>query len=326
MQQTRVLQYLSRMALSALLALPALQALAQAYPAKPIHLIVASAPAGGSDMLGRIVAQGLSEAWQRPVVIDNRVGGGGVVATEMAAKSSPDGYTLLLQSFGIAYVGALRKNLPFDVTRDIAPLVLIASQPSMLVVHNAVPVNSVAELIQLAKSKPRQLNYGTSGAGGASHLGTELFSSAAQIQLVPVNYKGTGPAITALVAGEVHMALVGISTALAHARAKRLKALGVTSTARSALVPDVPTISETLPGFEFDVWYGIFGPPSIPRQIRLKINTAVNGVLQRPAVRERIAAVGADPVGGSEEKFVKFFRAEVAKWHKVIQNAGIRAD
>lgn len=315
-----------RLALSALLAVPASHAIGETYPDKPVRLIIASAPGGGSDLLGRIVAQGLAEAWQRPAVVDNRVGVGGAVATELAAKAAPDGYTLLVQSFSIAYLGELRRNLPFDVTRDIAPIVLIGGQPSLLAVHSAVPVNSVAELIQLAKMKPRQLNYGTSGAGGASHLGTELFSSVAQIQLVPVNYKGTGFAMTALVSGEVHLALVGLSTALAHAKAKRIKALGVSSTSRSALVPDVPTIAETLPGFEFDVWYGIFGPPKIPRDILLKINTTVNQVLKQPAVRERIAAAGVDPRGGTEAQFVKFFRSEVAKWKKVIRDAGIRSD
>lgn len=298
----------------------------QNYPYKPIRVIAASAAGGGTDILARVVAQGLSELWQRQAVVDNRAGGGGVIATEMVAKSTPDGYTLLVQSFGVSYVGALRKNLPIDVTRDIAPIVLVASQPSLLAVHNSVRVTSVAELIQLAKNKPRQLNYGTSGAGGASHLGTELFSSAAHIQLVPVNYKGTGPAMTALLGGEVHLAMVGISTALAHARAKRIKALGVSGATRSALIPDVPTISETLPGFEFDVWYGIFGPPKIPRNVILKINTSVNQVLRQPEIRERIAAVGAEPLGGTEEKFVKFFRSEVAKWHKVIQDAEIQGE
>ena len=315
-----------RLALSALLALSATHAIGDTYPDKPVRLIIASAPGGGSDLLGRIVAQALAEAWQRPAVVDNRVGVGGAVATELAAKAAPDGYTLLVQSFSIAYLNVLRKNLPFDVTRDIAPIVLIGSQPSLLAVHSAVPVNSVAELIQLAKAKPRQLNYGTSGAGGASHLGTELFSSVAQIQLVPVNYKGTGFAMTALVSGEVHLALVGLSTALPHAKAKRIKALGISSTSRSALVPDVPTIAETLPGFEFDVWYGIFGPPKIPRDVLLKINSTVNQVLKQPAVRERIAAAGVDTRGGTEAQFVKFFRSEVAKWKKVIHDAGIRSD
>ncbi len=326
MQQTRVLQYLSRMTLSALLALPALPALGQAYPAKPIRVVVASAPGGGSDILGRIVTQGLSDLWQQPVVVDNRGGGGGVMAVETALRAAPDGYTLLVGSFGIAYVGALRKNLSFDVARDLAPIALLASQPFVLAIPSALPVNSVAELIQLAKSKPGQLNYGTTGAGSASHLGTELFSSIAQIQLVPVNYKGLGPAMVGLVGGEVQVGMVGVSTVLPHLKAKRIKAIGVTSAKRSALLPEVLTIGETLPGFEFDVWYAIFGPAATPKDITQKINATVNQVLQQPAAREHIVAVGAEPGSGTEQQFAKFFRAEVTKWHKVILNAGIRAD
>ena len=325
MPYAHVLLYVSRFTLLALVS-PSWCAWGQAYPDKPIRFIVASAPAGGSDLLGRIVAQGLAEAWQRPLVVDNRVGGGGVVATETVAKSAPDGYTLLMQSFGVAYVGALRRNLRFDVTRDLSPLALVGSQPSLLVMHQSVPASSVMELIQLAKSRPAQLTYGTSGAGGASHLGTELLAAVAQIQLVPVNYKGTGPAMTALIGGEVQIALTGISTALAHAKARRIKVLGVSSLARSPLVPEIPTIAETLPGFEFNVWYGIFGPAGMARDIRQKINKGVNDVLQQPVVRERIAAAGADPLGGTEAQFDAYFRAEVAKWHKVIQSAGIRPD
>lgn len=315
-----------RWVVALLLGFPPLHALAQAYPVKPVRAIVGSAPGGGSDVLGRIVTQGLSDLWQQPVVVDNRGGGGGVMAIETALRAAPDGYTVLVGSFGIAYVGALRKNLSFNVTRDLAPIALLASQPFVLAIPSAVPVDSVAGLIQLAKSKAGQLNYGTTGAGSASHLGTELFSSIARIQLVPVNYKGLGPALVGLVGGEVHVGMVGVSTVLPQLKTKRIKALGVTSAKRSALLAEVPTIGETLPGFEFDVWYAMFAPAAMPKDLTQKINATVNQVLQQPAVRERIAASGAEPGGGSEEKFVNFFRSEVAKWHKVIQNAGIRAD
>ncbi len=315
-----------RWVLTLLLVFAALHALAQGYPVKPIRAVVGSAPGGGSDILGRIVTQGLSDLWQQPVVVDNRGGGGGVMAIETALRAAPDGYTVLVGSFGIAYVGALRKNLTFDVTRDLAPIALLASQPFVLAIPIAVAVNSVAEFIQLAKSKAGQLNYGTTGAGSASHLGTELFSSIAQIQLVPVNYKGLGPALVGLVGGEVHVGMVGVSTVLPHLKTKRIKALGVTSAKRSVLLPEVPTIGETLPGFEFDVWYGMFGPAAMPKDITRKINETVNEVLQQPAARERIVAVGAEPGRGTEQQFAQFFRTEVAKWHKVIQNAGIRAD
>ncbi len=293
---------------------------------KPIRAVVGAAPGGGSDVLGRIVTQGLSDLWQQPVVVDNRGGGGGVPAIETTLRAAPDGYTFLVASFGIAYVGALRKNFNFDVTRDLEPIALLASQPFVLAVPSAVPVDSVAGLIQLAKSKPGQLNYGTTGAGGASHLGTELFSSVAQIQLVPVNYKGLGPVMVALIGGEVQVGMVGVTTVLPHLKAKRIKVLGVTGARRSALLPDIPTVGETLPGFEFNVWYAMFGPAAMPKNITRKINAAVNQMLQQPAARERILAVGAEPGSGTEREFAKFLRGEVAKWHKVIQNAGIRAD
>ena len=315
-----------RVRIAAVLCLVAANCIAQPYPTKPVRMVVASAPGGGSDTLARIAAEGLNERWQRPVVIDNRVGGGGTVATDIVAKAAPDGYTLLVQSFGISYVSALRKNLPFDVTRDIAPVVHLASQPFLLAAHPTLAANTVSELIGYARKNPRQLNYGTSGAGGASHLGTELFSVVAGIELVPINYKGTGLAANALVGGEIQMLIAGVSTVVGHVKANRIKALGVTSLKRSALLPDVPAIAESLPGFEFDVWYGIFGPAKLPRDVVRTVNATVNDVLRQPGLRDRVAAVGAVPGTGSDEDFRRFFHAEIAKWHKVIAHAGIKAD
>ncbi len=297
------------------------------YPNKPVRVVVASAPGGGTDIIGRVVAEGLSEVWPQRPIVDNRAGSAGTIATGIVVKSTPDGYTLLVQSLGISYAGALRKNLPFDVTRDIAPVVLLGSQPFLLAVHSSVPVNSVGELIQLAKSKPGQLHYGTGGPGGASHMATELLSTVSGIRLVLVNYKGTGPAMTALLGGEVHLLIVGIATALPHTKAGKIKALGVTGSTRSPLVPDIPTISEAgLAGYEFDVWYGMFAPSKTPRAIIVKINSAVNRALQQSETRQRLAAFGVDPLGGTEEEFARYFRSEVAKWRKVIQEAGIQAD
>jgi tripartite-type tricarboxylate transporter receptor subunit TctC len=244
------------------------------FPARPIRLVAAQAPGGGVDIIGRIAAQGLAELWREQVVVDNRGGAAGAIATETVVKSTPDGYTLLVQSLGVSYLNSLRRNLGFDVTRDLTPIVPLASQPSLLAVHNSVPATTVAELIQLAKSKPGQLHYGTSGAGGASHMGTELFSTAAHVRLTPVAYKGTGPAMTALLGGEVQLAMVGISTTLPHAKAGRIRALAVTGAARSPLVPDVPTVSEAgVPGFAFDAWYALFGParmaPAVTRRSTL---------------------------------------------------------
>jgi tripartite-type tricarboxylate transporter receptor subunit TctC len=316
----------------ALLAAPAYgagreRAAGDTYPDKPVRVIAASAPGGGTDIIARYTAQGLGEVWGQQAVVDNRAGGGGTIATDLVTKAAPDGYTLLVQSFGIAYVGMLRRNLPFDVLRDLLPLSLLASQPSLLAVHISVPATSVAELVQLAKNKPGQLQYGTSGAGGASHLGTELFASAAGVRLTAVQYKGTGPAFTALLGGEIQLAMVGVSTALPHVRAGRIRALGVTGAARSPLMPDIPSVSEAgLPGFEFDTWYGLFGPAKTPRAISAKINADVNRALRQPALRQRMAAIGVEPLGGAQEQFDRFFRKEVAKWSKVVVDAGIKSE
>lgn len=296
------------------------------YPTKPVRILAASAPGGGIDIIGRITAQKLSEAWPQQVIVENRPGGGNTVATGLVVKAVPDGYTLLVQSMGIAYAGALRE-LPFDAVRDLVPVVLVASQPSMLGVHKSVPAKSVREFIQLAKSKPGRLSYGSAGPGGASHLATELLASMAGARFVAVQYKGIGPAMTGLLSGEVDLGMLGISTMLPHVKSGKIRALGVTGAKRSPLVPDVPTISEAgVTGYEFDAWYALFAPAKTPRTIVQKINAAANRALQQPDTRQRLSGLGMEPLGGSEEEFSQFFRAEVAKWHKVIKAAGIRAE
>jgi len=297
------------------------------YPNKPVRLVAASAPGGGIDIIGRIIAQRLTDLWPQQVVVDNRAGGGGVIATGIVTKSAPDGYTLLMQSVGVSYVGTLHRDAPFDVTRDLQPVIEVASQPSLLAVHASVPVKSLSELIQLAKAKPGHINFGTGGAGGASHMATELFASKAGIKLVHVPYKGTGPSMAALLAGEVNMAMIGLATASPHVKAGKIKPLGVTGAKRSPGMPDVPTITEAgVPGYEFEGWYGILSPAHTPGSIVHRINRDVNALLQQPATRQRFASIGVDPLGGSVEGFDKYFRAEVVKWRKVIQDAGIRAD
>ena len=296
------------------------------YPNKPVRLVAASAPGGGIDIIGRVIAQRLSETWNQQVVVDNRAGGGGVIATGIVAKSLPDGYTLVVQSVGVAYVQTLHKDAPFDVLRDLTPIAKVASQPSLLAVHASVPVATLPELIKLAKAKPGQLSFGTGGAGGASHMGTELFAHAANIKLVHVPYKGTGPSMAALLSGEVNMAMVGVATAQPHVKAGKIKPIGVTGSTRSAILPDIPTIAEAgVPGYEFAGWYAIFGPGNMPRTLTQKINTDIDKVLHQPETLQRLAAIGFEPQSGSAEDFAKYFRAEVVKWRKVIQEAGIAA-
>ena len=299
---------------------------ADEYPTKPVRLILASAPGGGIDIIGRLVAQKLAEMWPQQAIPDNRPGAGNTVATGLVVKAAPDGYTLLVQSLGIAYAGELRK-LPFDAARDLAPIVPVATQPSMLGVHVSVPANSVRELLQLARGRPGQLTYGSAGAGGASHMATELLCSMAKIRLVPVQYKGIGPAMTAMLSGEVDLGMLGISTMLPHVKSGKIRALGVTGAKRSALVPDVPTIAEAgLRGYEFEAWYALFAPAKTPRSVVARLNADVNRALQQPDTRQRLAAIGMEPMGGSDEDFSRYFQAEIAKWSKVIREAKIAAE
>jgi tripartite-type tricarboxylate transporter receptor subunit TctC len=296
------------------------------YPAKPVRLMLASAPGGGIDIIGRLVAQKLSENWPQQVIPDNRPGAGNTLATGLVAKAAPDGYTLLVQSLGIAYAGELRK-LAFDAARDLAPVVPVATQPSMLGIHVSIPAKSVREFLQLARSKPGQLTYGSAGAGGASHMATELLCSMAKIRLVPVQYKGIGPAMTAMLSGEVDSAMLGISTMLPYVKSGKIRALGVTGAKRSSLVLDVPTIAEAgLPGYEFEAWYALFAPARTPRSVIAKVNADVNRALREPDMRQRLGAIGMEPMGGSEEAFTKYFQAEIAKWAKVVREAKIAAE
>ena len=296
------------------------------YPAKPVRLILAAAPGGGIDIIGRVIAQKLSESWPQQVIPDNRPGAGNTLATALVAKAAPDGYTLLVQSLGIAYAGELRK-LAFDAGRDLAPVVPVSTQPSMLGIHVSIPAKSVREFLQLARAKPGRLTYGSAGAGGASHMATELLCSMAKVKLVPVQYKGIGPAMTAMLSGEVDSAMLGISTMLPHVKSGKIRALGVTGTQRSSLVPDVPTIAEAgVPGYEFEAWYAIFAPAKTPRNVIAKVNADVNRVLREPDTRQRLAAIGMESMGGSEEAFARYFHAEIAKWAKVVRDAKISAE
>lgn len=296
------------------------------YPVKPVRLIIASAPGGGIDIVGRLVAQKLGEVWPQQVIPDNRPGAGNTVGTGLVAKSLPDGYTLLVQSLGITYAGELRK-LTFDASRDLVPIIPVATQPNMLGVHVSVPVKTARDFIQLARARTAQMTYGSAGAGGASHMATELLSSMAGIKLVAVQYKGIGPVMTAMMSGEVDSGMLGISTMLPHVKSGKMRALGVTGAKRSSLVPDVPTIAESgLPGYEFEAWYALFAPAKTPRAVISKVNADVNRALTQPDVRQRLAAISMEPMGGSEEAFAKYFQTEVAKWAKVIKDAKIKGE
>ncbi|MBC7782113.1 MAG: tripartite tricarboxylate transporter substrate binding protein [Proteobacteria bacterium] len=300
---------------------------AAAFPDRPVRVLAASAAGGGTDIIARLVAQGLTETWGQQVVVDNRPGGGGVIATDITAKAVPDGHTLLMQSVGITFAPALYKALPFDVKRDIAAVTIVGSQPFMLALHPSVPSKTVAELVRWARARPGELRYASGGVSGASHLGMELFRILAGVDIVHVPYKGTGPGTTALLSGEVQMSIAGISTLLAHVKTGKLRALAVTGGKRSPAAPDLPTVAEDgLPGYSFDVWYGVFAPGKMPRPLLDRINADTNAMLRNADVVQRFAANGVDIIGGSVDASNRYMQSEIVKWSKVILEAGIKAD
>jgi len=302
-------------------------AAAAIYPSKPIRMIVPFAPGGGTDIIARLVAQDLGQAWGQTVVVDNRAGGGGTVGTNLAAKSTPDGYTMVLCSLGLSYAPALYSKLPYDTEKDLLPISLVATQPFVYVVIPALGVNSMKDLIALAKSKPGEIRYGSGGSGGSSHLGTELLRVMTGIDLVHVPYKGTGPALTAMLGGEIHMQLIGISSVVPHMKSGRMRALAVSGAKRSSAAPDVPTVAESgVPGYEFDVWYGMLFPAGTPRAIVGKVNAEINRVLKSAALTQRFAAVGLEAAGNTPEEFATMIRAEIVKWRKVVKSANIKVE
>lgn len=300
---------------------------AATFPERPVRIVVASAPGGGTDIIARLLAHKLSEIWKTTAIVDNRSGGGGQIATDIVAKATPDGYTLLLQGNGISYSPYLYKKLPFDVKRDIVAVTMVGSQPFILAVHPSVPARSVAELVQLAKAKSGELRFSSGGIGGSSHLGTELFRFRAGVNMLHVPYKGTGPGVTAMLNGEVHLGMAGVGTILPHAKSGKLRALAVTGAQRSPAAPELPTIAENgLPGYAYDVWYGLFAPANTPRDTLNRINAAANEALRDPETIKRYAAAGVDVMGGSVEESNRYLQSEMANWEKVIREAGIQAN
>ena len=300
---------------------------AATFPERPVRIVAASAPGGGTDIVARLLAHKLSEVWKQQAVVDNRPGGGGQIATDIVAKAAPDGYTLLLQGNGISYTTYLYKKLPFDVKRDIVAVTMVGNQPFVLAVYPSVPAKSVAELVQLAKAKPGELRFSSGGVGGSSHLGMELLRFRAGVNMLHVPYKGTGPGVTAILNGEVHLGMAGVGTMLPHTQSGKLRALAVTGAKRSPAVPELPTIAENgLPGYAYDVWYGLFAPANTPRDTLNRINAAASEALRDPETVKQFAAAGVDVMGGSVEESNRYLWSEMAKWEKVIREAGIQAD
>ncbi len=297
------------------------------YPSKPIRFVVPFGAGGTTDVLARAIGQRLTEAWGQPVVVENRPGAGGNIGTESVAKSAADGYTMLLISVGFASNPALYSKLPFDPIKDFAPVTLVATSQNVLIVHPSVPARSARELIQLAKSRPGQLNFGSSGTGTSQHLAGELFKSMAGVQMQHVPYRGSAPALTALIGGEVSLMFNNLLTALPHVKAGRLRALAVTSARRSPAAPDIPTMAASgLPGYDVSTWYGLLVPTGTAKEIVAKLNAEVVKFLNLPELNERLGSQGAEAIPSTPDQFAAHIRQEMVKWAQVVRQSGARAD
>jgi len=314
--------------LGAMFACIALGAFAQSYPSRPIRLVVPFPAGGTTDILAREAAQKLTEVLGQAVVVDNRPGAAGNIGSDLVAKSAPDGYTLLMGTVGTHAINpSLYSKMPYDHVKDFAPVVLVAGVPNVLVVNPTLPVNSVADLIKLAKDKPGQINFASSGSGTSIHLSGELFKTMAGVDMTHVPYKGSSPALTDLIGGQVQIMFDNLPSALPQIKGGRLRAIAVTSLKRAPVLPDIPTINESgLPGFEASSWFGVLAPAGTPAAIVARINTEVNKWLQSADAREKLLGQGAEAAGGSPEQFGNFIRAESEKWAKVVKFSGVKPE
>jgi len=311
--------------LAALATLPD-DAVAQAYPVRSVRIIVPLGPGGGVDTTARIVGQKLSEALGQPVVIDNRPGAGGTIATEAVARAAPDGYTLVMASPGHATTPSLYK-LSYDAVRDFAPITLLVTVTYAVVAHPSLPARSVKELLALARARPDELLWSSSQNGSAQHLALELLKMMTGVRITHVAYKGTGPAMTDLIGGRVSVSAASLVATLPHVKAGRLRALAVAGRARSQVVPELPTVAEAgVPGYAIDVWQGTMAPAGTARETLARLHAESVKILAQPETRERLLAIGHEPVGDPPEKFAPFVREEVEKWARVVSRAGIRAE
>jgi tripartite-type tricarboxylate transporter receptor subunit TctC len=303
----------------------AADACAQTYPNRPIRLVVALAAGGPTDVVARIFASRLGELLGQQVVVDNRPGAGGSVGGEIAAKAPPDGHTLFAAANGtIAIAPNLFAKLPFDVSRDLTPVVLIGNSPLALMTHPSLPAKSVKELVALAKARPGTINYGSSGTGTTAHLACELFRMAAAVDIVHIPYKGAAPALVGVISGEVALMISGVAAGLPHIRQNQVRALGVTSTKRVALLPEVPTVAETLPGYEVGSWYAVLTTAGTPRAIVERLTQESIKAIGSPDIQAKLIAASVDPEPLGPEQLGEKIRTETARWGKVVKAAGIK--
>jgi tripartite-type tricarboxylate transporter receptor subunit TctC len=301
---------------------------AQSYPAKPIRMIIGFPPGGGTDIVGRIVAQRLSEVLGQQILPDNRGGAAGQIAAELAAKAPPDGYTVMMAHIAaISILPSLVPRLPYDPQKDFAPISLVAIGPNLLVVHPSLPARSVKELIALAKARPGQLYFASPGSGSVQHLAGELFKLEAKVSIVHVPYKGSGQSIVDLVAGYVQLNFDSVPPVLPHVRGGRLRALAVTSEKRFSILPEIPTVTEGgVAGFDLSTWWGLVAPAAVNRDVIARLQAETIKLLRQPDVKERIAFAGADTVGNTAEEFAAFIRAERAKYARIVKDANIKME
>jgi tripartite-type tricarboxylate transporter receptor subunit TctC len=313
---------------AAALALPLADGLAQPFPSKSIRMIIGFPPGGGTDIVGRIVAQKLSEVLGQQVLPDNRGGASGQIAAELTAKSPPDGYTVMMVHIAaISILPSLYPRLPYDPVKDFAPISLVAIGPNLLVVHPSVPVKTVKDLVALAKANPGALHYASPGAGTVQHLAAELFKLQAKVDMLHVPYKGSGQSIVDLVAGHVHLNFDSVPPVISHVRAGKLRAVAVTSEKRFSLLPDIPTVTEGgVPGFDMSTWWGLVAPGAVSKDVVSRLHGETVKVLRQADVKEKISFVGAETVGNSPEEFAAFIRSERTKYARIVKDAKIKVD
>jgi tripartite-type tricarboxylate transporter receptor subunit TctC len=320
------MQHINRLALAFAACAGAGIAHAQTYPAKPIRIIVPFAPGGATDILARLVAQTLTDSLKQQVIVENRPGGGSVIGTEIVAKSPPDGYTLLMASTSTVTLPALTKKLPYDTLRDFTPLTQLVASPNLLVVHPSLPVRSVKDLIALARARPDQIAFGSGGNGTSTHLGAVILGQTAGVRMTHVPFKGANPSTIAVLSGEVAWQLSAIISTLPHVKAGKLRAIAVSSLNRSAVLPEVRPVAETLPGFEASPWTGVSVPSGVPKDIVARLHQEIQKGFNSGETRERLLRDGNEVVTSRPEEFDIFVRAQMEKWGKVIRDANIRAD
>ena len=297
------------------------------YPARPIRLIIGQAPGGGLDITARALAQKMGESFGQSVVADNRAGAAGTLGSAMVAKAAPDGYTVLIVSVTYSINPSLYHKLPFDPRKDLQPVTLAASTPFLLLINPALPVKTVRELIAHAKEKPGQLNYGSGGLGNSGHLAAELFSNMAGVRLMHIPYKGTGPAMTDVLSGQLQLMFNSMIQGMPYVKSRRLAALAVTTARRASAMPELPTIAESgLPGYDFSSWYGLMVPAGTPRVIVNRLHGEVVQALSQADFRRRLAQEGSDPIGSTPAQFAAHLTAEIVKWEKAVRDSGMRVE